>query len=53
MKITVLYQRATVILSELPYLLVLNWIFGGVTRKMVLAYFFIPFIILDSKILLN
>jgi hypothetical protein len=36
-------------LSEIPYLLVLNWIFGGVSRKLAIAYFFIPFVILDSK----
>jgi alpha-1,3-glucosyltransferase len=48
MKYTVYFQRGTVLFSELPYLLVLAWIFGGVNGKMVIAYLSIPFTLLDS-----
>lgn len=49
MPITVYFQRATVILSEIPFLLVLFWIFKEINAKMIIAYFSIPFILLDSN----
>jgi uncharacterized membrane protein len=49
MPITVYFQRATVIMSEIPFLLVLFWIFKEINAKMIIAYFSIPFILLDSN----
>jgi alpha-1,3-glucosyltransferase len=46
---TVYFQRATVMISELPFLIVLYLITRKVNITLVLAYFSIPFIILDSN----
>jgi hypothetical protein len=44
----VLFQRASVIVSEVPLLLVLHRVVGRVDFRLVVAYFSLPFILLDS-----
>ena len=49
MRLTIYFQRFTVMVSEIPLLFVLYYIFGEINIKLALAYFSIPFALLDSK----
>jgi len=46
---TIYFQRLSVIVSDIPYLIVLFLVIGKVNLKLVISYLSISFIILDSK----